>query len=153
MRLLTGGVVLGVGLGGFADGIVLHQIAQWHNMGSAVLPPHTLEAMSQNMVWDGLFHLAAWTITVLGVVMLWSEAHSRRAPKTASVLAGQMMFGWGAFNLVEGVVDHHLLNIHHVRDMPVHVPLYDWLFLAVAGAGFAALGLMLMRPRRRDIRV
>jgi uncharacterized membrane protein len=53
MRWLRAGVVLGVGLGGFADGIVLHQIAQWHNMGSAVLPPMTIAAMSRNMTWDG----------------------------------------------------------------------------------------------------
>ena len=37
MRLA--GIVLGLGLGGFVDGITLHQIMQWHNMGSAVLPP------------------------------------------------------------------------------------------------------------------
>ena len=37
MRLA--GVVLGLGLGGFVDGITLHQIMQWRNMGSAVLPP------------------------------------------------------------------------------------------------------------------
>ena len=36
MRLA--GIVLGLGLGGFVDGIALHQIMQWHNMGSAVLP-------------------------------------------------------------------------------------------------------------------
>jgi Predicted membrane protein (DUF2243) len=53
MRLA--GIVLGVGLGGFVDGITLHQIMQWHNMGSAVLPPTTMDAMAQNMVWDGLF--------------------------------------------------------------------------------------------------
>jgi Predicted membrane protein (DUF2243) len=26
------GILLGVGLGGFVDGIVLHQILQWHHM-------------------------------------------------------------------------------------------------------------------------
>jgi uncharacterized membrane protein len=26
------GVVLGVGLGGFVDGILLHQVLQWHHM-------------------------------------------------------------------------------------------------------------------------
>ena len=56
MRLA--GIVLGLGLGGFVDGITLHQIMQWHNMGSAVLPPTTMDAMAQNMVWDGLFHAA-----------------------------------------------------------------------------------------------
>ena len=47
------GIVLGMGLGGFVDGIALHQIAQWHNMGSAILPPPTMDAMRQNMAWDG----------------------------------------------------------------------------------------------------
>ena len=48
------GIVLGLGLGGFVDGITLHQIMQWHNMGSAVLPPTTMDAMAHNMVWDGM---------------------------------------------------------------------------------------------------
>jgi uncharacterized membrane protein len=148
MRFLTGGVVLGVGLGGFADGIALHQIAQWHNMGSSILPPDTMAAMRQNMVWDGLFHLVTWLITLIGVFMLWSESRSRRAVESPAVLVGQMVFGWGAFNLVEGIIDHHLLDLHHVRDMPVHVPMNDWLFLAVCGLGFIALGLMLMAPLR-----
>ena len=39
------GILLGIGLGGFVDGIALHQIAQWHNMGSAILPPTTMDAM------------------------------------------------------------------------------------------------------------
>jgi uncharacterized membrane protein len=59
------GILLGAGLGAFADGIVLHQIAQWHNMGSAVLRPDTMEAMSRNMVWDGAFHLLAWATIVV----------------------------------------------------------------------------------------
>jgi len=50
------GVLLGIGLGGFVDGIVLHQIVQWHNMISNWMPPTTLTAMHVNMVWDGLFH-------------------------------------------------------------------------------------------------
>ena len=31
-RVRTAGIVLGIGLGGFFDGIVLHQILQWHHM-------------------------------------------------------------------------------------------------------------------------
>lgn len=145
MRVVTAGVVLGIGLGGFIDGIALHQIAQWHNMGSAVVPPHTMEAMSRNMVWDGQFHLATWIITIVGVFMLW---HDRQASAPAPrVLAGQMVFGWGLFNLVEGVIDHHLLGIHHVRDLPVHVPAYDWIFLAAGGAGLMMAGRLLAGAR------
>jgi uncharacterized membrane protein len=148
MRVLTAGIVLGVGLGGFIDGIALHQIAQWHNMGSAVLPPTTMHAMSQNMVWDGWFHLATWSITLAGVYMLWNDGRTGKLPATRRILTGQLVFGWGAFNLVEGIIDHHLLELHHVRDMPVHVPLYDWLFLALGGAALLALGWVLMQPTR-----
>jgi uncharacterized membrane protein len=151
MRWLTGGVVLGVGLGGFVDGIILHQIAQWHSMGSAVLPPHTMEAMKQNMLWDGLFHLATWMITLIGTLMLRSEPRPDRVTEPITVFAGQMVLGWGAFNLIEGIIDHHLLGLHHIRDMPVHVPLYDWMFLAVGGVGFVSVGLRLMSARRRPL--
>lgn len=145
-RLVTAGVVLGIGLGGFVDGIALHQIAQWHAMGSAVLPPHTMAAMRQNMAWDGWFHGATWIVTVAGIVMLWRAGRDGRMPPRLSVLAGEMVFGWGAFNLVEGMVDHHLLAFHHVKDVPVHVPLYDWLFLGAGGVGLLLLGRLLMGP-------
>ena len=151
MRWLTAGVVLGVGMGGFADGIALHQIAQWHNMGSAVVPPVTMEAMSLNMRWDGLFHLATWLITLVGIAMLWKTARAGVFTGTVSMFTGELIFGWGLFNLIEGVIDHHLLELHHVRDMPVHVPAYDWIFLGVGGVGFLAVGALLIRPVRRPI--
>ena len=31
-RATVAGILIGIGMGGFVDGIVLHQIAQWHNM-------------------------------------------------------------------------------------------------------------------------
>ena len=62
-----------------------------------------------------------------------------------------MFFGWGTFNLVEGVIDHHLLNLHHVMDMPMHVPMYDWLFLIIGGLGFLAVGAALMATRRHAV--
>jgi uncharacterized membrane protein len=80
--------------------------------------------------WDGLFHVATWVVTLTGVFMLPAE---RPDATTAARFTGQMLVGWGAFNLVEGVIDHHLLQLHHVRDLPVHVPTYDWVFLAIGG--------------------
>ena len=151
MRFLAAGVVLGVGLGGFIDGITLHQIMQWHNMGSAILPPHTMQAMAQNMVWDGMFHAATLLIVLIGVFMLWREGRAGLAPESATMLVGQMFFGWGGFNLSEGIIDHHLLNLHHVRDLPVHVPQYDWLFLIIGGLGFLAFGATLMLTRQHPV--
>ena len=139
------GVVLGLGLGGFVDGIALHQIAQWHNMGSAVLPPTTMDAMRRNMAWDGWFHVATLVLTLVGVYLLLRDARARVPLPAAGPFTGQMLLGWGVFNLVEGLVDHHLLDVHHVRDLPVHVPAYDWLFLAVGGVGLVALGWLMSR--------
>ena len=138
--IISSGILLGTGLGGFIDGILLHQIAHWHNMGSAKVPPVTMEAMRQNMRWDGLFHLAVWAITLAGVFLMLRDARRGLQLPTAATLAAQMLLGWGGFNLVEGLVDHHLLQLHHVRDLPAHVPAYDWLFLAVAGVLFVAVG-------------
>ena len=142
---MTGGLVLGLGLGGFIDGIVLHQIAQWHNMGSAVVSPTTMDAMRLNMMWDGWFHAATWTITLAGVYLLLTDARRGHPLPSPAAFTGQLLLGWGMFNLVEGVVDHHLLDLHHVRDLPVHVPIYDWLFLLVAGVGFIAAGWALAK--------
>jgi uncharacterized membrane protein len=149
---VSGGIVLGVGLGGFADGIALHQIAQWHNMGSAMLPPITMAAMSQNMVWDGVFHLATWSMTLIGVYLLWSAARAGTVTASAGEFTGEMIFGWGAFNLVEGIIDHHVLAIHHVRDMPMHIPMYDWLFLGFGGLGLLVLGWLMMGRRALGMR-
>ena len=142
------GIVIGLGMGGFLDGIVLHQILQWHNMGSAVLPPDGMEAMKRNMLWDGYFHAGSWILAMTGIVMLWSHARRGHPVPGPRALTGQLLLGWGIFNLVEGAIDHHLLHLHHVRDLPAHVPAYDWIFLAVLGVGMTVPGWWMSRPRR-----
>jgi uncharacterized membrane protein len=72
--------------------------------------------------------------------LLLSHARAgRRLPDRRS-FTGQLLLGWGAFNLVEGIIDHHVLEIHHVRDLPMHVPIYDWLFLGIGGVGLLLIG-------------
>lgn len=139
------GITLGIGMGGFVDGILLHQILEWHNMGSSVLPPTTMDGMRQNMIWDGEFHAVVWVITLLGIFWLLSDARRGAVLPSVRAFTGQLLLGWGLFNLVEGIIDHHLLNLHHVRDIPVHVPIYDWLFLAIGGLGFLGLGWAMSR--------
>lgn len=114
-RLGAGGILMGVGLGGFVDGILLHQILQWHNMLSSVLPPATLEAMETNMLWDGLFHAFVWVVTLAGILVVWNAARGRPELPPAAWLMGLMLVGWGIFNFVEGLIDHQILGIHHVR--------------------------------------
>jgi uncharacterized membrane protein len=142
--LLTAGVLLGIGLGGFADGITLHQILQVHNMLSAVRPKLTLVDAEVNMFWDGLFHAMTWVFTLVGVVKLWSAGRDRDAFWSGRALAGSMMVGWGLFNLVEGIIDHHLLGIHHVVER-LGLSAFDWAFVGVGGLGFMAFGWWLVR--------
>jgi uncharacterized membrane protein len=141
----TPGLVLGLGFGGFIDGIALHQIAGWHNMGSAVLPPTTMDAMRRNMTWDGYFHVATLLLSIAGTYLLLRDARRGSRLPTPATFTGQLLLGWGVFNLVEGVIDHHLLGLHHVRDLPVHVPAYDWTFLAVGGVGLIVVGWVMSR--------
>jgi uncharacterized membrane protein len=62
-----------------------------------------------------------------------------------------MLVGWGLFNLVEGVVDHHLLGIHHVRTGGNETA-WDLAFLAF-GALLAVTGWALARSGERPLRV
>jgi uncharacterized membrane protein len=141
----TAGILLGLGLGGFVDGFALHQIAQWHNMLSARVPPTSMEAMQTNMTADGWFHAGVFALTLAGVLLLYSSA--RGGPRLTPMrwFLGLLIGGWGAFNLVEGIINHHLLQLRDVRDMPVHMPVYDYAFLLVGGLGFLAIGWLLTR--------
>ena len=139
--------LLGIGLGGFVDGIALHQILQWHNMVSNWYPPTTMETMMFNMTWDGIFHAAVWFITFIGVLMLWSAAYKRQPIPALTKFIGAMIFGWGLFNLVEGVIDHQLLAVHYVRQVPNYT-VYNLTFLAIAGVGFILMGWLMMRRNK-----
>lgn len=79
--------------------------------------------------------------TVIGVYLLLRDTHRRRRlPPPPWPFPGLLLLGWGVFNLVEGLLDHHLLSMHRVRDLPVHVPAYDLVFLGIGGIGLMAIG-------------
>ena len=139
-RVRNAALLLGAGLGGFLDGIVLHQIAHWHQMLSARVPPERVVDLERNMIGDGVFHLFTWALTFAGALVLWSTIRGPGPLTSTRTLLGYMLVGWGAFNIVEGVVNHHLLELHHVRDLPTHIVFYDWAFLVVSGA-LVLLGL------------
>lgn len=141
---LSPGVLLGIGLGGFVDGILLHQILQWHHMlTSAGYPADSLSNLTVNTLADGLFHAATWIATGLGLWLL-HRAVRRGAAWSGYRLLGGMAIGWGAFNLVEGIVDHHVLGLHHVREGAANVLLWDLGFLA-SGVVLVGIGVALSR--------
>ncbi|MFC7140824.1 DUF2243 domain-containing protein [Halosimplex aquaticum] len=143
--LVRAGVVLGVGVGGFFDGIVFHQVLQWHHMLSSHPDPSVARDLPLNVLADGLFHVATYLFTIAGVVLLWRAWRDPAVPPSGRVLFGATLLGWGAFNLVEGVVDHHVLAIHHVYPAgPGPVVLWDLAYLAW-GALFVLGGYAVVR--------
>ena len=107
----SAGILFGLGLGGFFDGIVMHQVLQWHHMvTSAGYPPDTVENLQLNTLLDGLFHAVTYVFVVIGLLLLWRTAHRKHLWWSGRMLAGSMLIGFGIFNLVEGLVDHQIFR-------------------------------------------
>jgi uncharacterized membrane protein len=127
---------MGVGLGGFIDGILLHQILQWHHMltgehgGESM---NTVAGLETNTLVDGFFHLATWVFVVAAMLMTVTAWQRRELAPPWRTHVGMLLVGWGVFDVVEGLIDHQILGIHHVRD-DLGAPLgWDLAFLAFGG--------------------
>ena len=144
--LVQAGIVLGLGFGGFADGIVLHQILGWHHL--VCVTEHcqaaSIEQLKLQNTQDGFFHLAVWLISLAGTAMLFRAARQQGPAWSGRILCGAMLAGWGLFNFTEGLIDHQIFGIHHVLPGSPHQFLWDMLFLA-SGITFAAVGRRLIR--------
>lgn len=151
--LVAAALVLGVALGGFVDGIVFHQILQWHHMLSNTQYVSTsLRNLDINTFADGLFHLTTWILVVVGLAMLWRQGRRHPGDWPVGVLIGGLLAGWGIFNLVEGIVDHQVLGIHHVREGSLGYELaWDLGFLAF-GAILVFVGWTIIRRKQLTAR-
>lgn len=143
--LIVAGIVLGLGQAGFFDGIIFHQLLQWHHMFSSIKTDMTVAGMEINTFGDGMFHLLDWILTLTGIVLLWQAGRQKEVLWSGRVLLGAILIGAGIFNLVEGILDHHLLQIHHLKPGP-HEFLWDLGFL-LSGVVLITLGWSLTQHR------
>ena len=151
--LAAPGIVLGMGLGGFLDGIVLHQVLQWHHLltstdrdhvGIPYYPDTTVHGLEMNTLWDGIFHIVTWLLVLTGMAMLFSRVqHSGGRTWRLNTLWPWILVGWGVFNVVEGLLSHQLLGIHHVRPGDAEVA-WDLGYLAM-GVVLIVVGWLLAR--------
>jgi uncharacterized membrane protein len=95
--------------------------------------------------WDGIFHLFTWISTAVGLGLLWRAGKMAHVPWRTRLFVGSLMLGWGIFNLVEGLIDHQLLGVHHVH--PQGLLSWDLAFLA-SGVALIGGGLWLVRSRQ-----
>lgn len=145
----SAGIFLGLGIGGFFDGIVLHQILQWHHMASSAgFPSDTVEGLRWNTFFDGLFHAATYIFVLTGLIFLWRAARRKHLRWSNRLLAGSLLAGFGLFNVVEGLVNHQILGLHHVNET---VPRGQWIYWDLGflawGAAMLLIGLFLLRRR------
>jgi uncharacterized membrane protein len=146
------GLLLGVGLGGFVDGILLHQILQWHHMLSGWRSPDTVAGLRMNTAWDGAFHVVTWLFVLGGIGLLYARvSRDHRRAWSSRALCGWVLAGWGIFNLVEGTIDHEILGVHHVRGGP-HQIWWDIGFL-ILGAVLVLAGVLIQRGARQPVPV
>jgi uncharacterized membrane protein len=148
---VSAGILFGLGLGGFFDGIILHQVLQWHHMLSGWYPVNTIENLELNTFWDGIFHSTTYLFVLAGLFILWRTAQRRHLYWSSNLLVGSMLVGFGAFNCVEGVINHHLLRIHRVNEIvPLEQRIYWDIGFLAWGVVMLLVGFVLLRRGQRQ---
>ncbi|ANY83288.1 hypothetical protein BB934_32110 (plasmid) [Microvirga ossetica] len=127
-RYRWSGYLLGFALGGFFDGILLHQILQWHHLLSAI---NSMDIRFQ-VAADGYFHAFMYVIAVAGLWLLWA---SRKAPDRPAgrLLLATILIGFGAWHVVDAVLSHWVLGIHRIRMDSGSPLIWDLLWFGIFG--------------------
>lgn len=143
-RLSLAAFLLGLALGGFFDGILLHQILQWHHLLSG-LEEGAFQDLSVQLLADGLFHALMYLIAMVGLVLLWKDRSELNRRGKGKLLLAYAAIGFGSWHVLDSVVSHWLLGIHRVR-MDAENPLFwDLLWFLIFGVGFIIMGCLLYR--------
>lgn len=143
-RLIAATFVLGIALSGFFDGILLHQVLQWHHLLSLV-PGARFDDLRTQVYADGLFHVAIYAVALYALVLLWRARHALDEPGAGGTVAGGVLLGFGAWNIADVGIFHWLMGIHRIR---VNVPdpmTYDLIWFVGLGLAVAGAGLWVLR--------
>ncbi len=115
--LMIAGLLIGAGVAGLMDGIVLHQILQWHHlichMGRC--EPTSIADLKHKDVQDGWFHAVMLLLVMSGLTLLYGQAGRAVSASAGRTLTGATLLGFGLFEFFEGLIDHEILQIHHVH--------------------------------------
>jgi uncharacterized membrane protein len=137
--LLWPGVLVGIGIAGTLDEVILHQLLAWHHY-------YDRSTATVGLVSDGIFHLFSTAVLVLGAIQLVERR--RTSPDPPRLALAGILLGAGCFNLYDGTIQHKLLRLHQVRPAAPNDLPYDLAFLAIA-AVIALSGALLLRRTRQ----
>jgi uncharacterized membrane protein len=135
-RSLWSGVLVGVGVAGFVDETIFHQLLHWHHFYDRSTP-------TAGLVSDGLFHALSW-FCVVGGLFLLADLRRRAGLSRARWWSG-MLLGLGGFQLYDGTIQHKLMRLHQIR---YHVTIWPY---DVAWNLFALLALAMIRLASRGV--
>lgn len=143
-RWIRWATVLGFALGGFFDGILLHQILQWHHLLSLV---PDVSSLRFQVLWDGYFHALMYAIAALGLWGLWRARNEGTGPWGLQTL-GAILVGFGVWHFVDNVLSHWILGIHRVKlDSPSPL-MWDLIWFFAFALVPMLLGALLLRRKR-----
>lgn len=147
-RLRTAGYLLGFGTGGIFDGILLHQLLQWHHLLSGVGGAQLRDLRVQVLV-DGVFHTLMYAIAAAGLRLLWRSRRRLAESGTGRPLLAAFLIGFGGWHVVDGILFHWLLGFHRIRMAAENPLLWDLLFF-VPGLVLMLVGWRLLRRGGRE---
>jgi uncharacterized membrane protein len=136
------GFLLGFALGGFFDGILLHQILQWHHLLSSV---DAARDMRVQILADGLFHALMYGVAAVALAQLWRARTAAVEPGASGRLWGAALLGFGVWHIVDSVLSHWLIGIHRIRMDSANPLVWDLIWFFVFGVLPAVAGLRLLR--------
>lgn len=150
--LVSAGVLIGVGLGGFLESIVFRQILGTHAFLSAKGPTQNLSGLRSSLLWDGILQFVFLMLVVAGIVVLFRCGKVKDVPWSGQLLFGSWFLGWGIFTLAEGIAFHHVFNLHHLLENanPAAQETGDYAYLG-AGVLLGVLGYWAMASTRSEL--
>jgi uncharacterized membrane protein len=138
------GFLLGFSLGGFFDGILLHQVLQWHHLLSNVRAA-ALQDIRAQMLADGLFHVLMYFIAAWALYVLWKARADYSVPGADRTLWAQALIGFGVWHIVDSIFSHWITGIHRIRVDSPNPLFWDLLWFAVFGIVPVVIGWMMQR--------
>jgi uncharacterized membrane protein len=143
-QLLLAAGILGIALGGFIDGILLHQVLQWHHLLSLVEGERFRDLRVQILA-DGLFHVLMYVIALAGLWLLWRSRRAIAGTQADLRIVAAALLGFGIWQVIDVVGFHWVAGIHRIRvDVP-HPLAWDIGWLIVFAGPSLTAGWRLMR--------
>ena len=106
--VLFTGILIGIGIAGFLDETIFHQLLQWHAF-------YWATDEHGRILSDGLFHLFSTLVLLWGLYRVW-RGRARWIAISGSIIIAGILMGAGGFNFYDGIIQHAILHFHLVNE-------------------------------------